>query len=429
MAETGRDSFEVLVIGGGPAGIASATCAAEHGLETAIVDDNHWLAGQIWRRGALDERHGNWLERLRRAGVTVLCGTRVVQHLGAGVLLGETETNVRELRYSKLILATGARERFLPFPGWTLPNVMGVGALQAMVKSGLPIFGKRVVIAGTGPLLLAVAAYLRKRGADIRLVCEQASWKRLARFASGLLGQPTKAAQALGLGRDLTNVPFAANSWVEQAQGGAVLQSVEVCRGRTHETIACDYLACSFHFVPNLELPILLGCEVRNGYVHVDEMQQTSVSSIYCAGEPTGIGGVEMALVQGQIAGLAVAGQTTEAHRLFGARHRLRKFVSLMDRAFEPRHELRALASKETVVCRCEDVTYDSLHRQKSWREAKLLTRCGMGACQGRVCGPATAFLFGWVSESVRPPIFPARISTLAVRSSTVEAAEQTGGQ
>ena len=100
-------------------------------------------------------------------------------------LLAEDSTVFCELRYEKLVLATGARERFLPFPGWTLPNVMGAGGLQAMVKSGLPIRGKRVIVAGTGPLLLAVAAYLRKHGAEIPVICEQASWSSLARFGAG----------------------------------------------------------------------------------------------------------------------------------------------------------------------------------------------------------------------------------------------------
>ena len=106
-----------------------------------------------------------WAHRLRVSGATVLCGFRVVDQPEERVLLAEGSSGFRELEYEKLVLATGARERFLPFPGWTLPNVMGAGGLQAMVKAGLPIRGKRIVVAGTGPLLLAVAAYLRKHGA------------------------------------------------------------------------------------------------------------------------------------------------------------------------------------------------------------------------------------------------------------------------
>src|SRR5205085_4692148 len=112
---------------------------------------------------------------------------RAFDHPDAGILLAEGPDDTLELRYRKLVLATGARERFLPFPGWTLPNVMGAGGLQAMVKCGLPIRGKRVVVAGTGPLLIAVAAYLHEHGAEIPMICEQACWSRLARFALILL--------------------------------------------------------------------------------------------------------------------------------------------------------------------------------------------------------------------------------------------------
>ncbi len=107
---------------------------------------------------------------------------RVFHQPEAGVLLAEGIDDIHELHYDKLIVATGARERFLPFPGWTLPNVMGAGGLQAMVKCGLPIHGKRVIVAGTGPLLLAVAAYLRKHGAQILMICEQASVTALGSF-------------------------------------------------------------------------------------------------------------------------------------------------------------------------------------------------------------------------------------------------------
>jgi NADPH-dependent 2,4-dienoyl-CoA reductase/sulfur reductase-like enzyme len=155
----------------------AAVRAAEAGAHVGIVDDNASLGGQIWRGEAKhEETAAQWISRLRTAGATTLCGLRVFHQPEAGVLLAETNENVHVLSYAKVVLATGARERFLPFPGWTLPNVTGVGGLQALVKSGLPIRGKRVVIAGTGPLLLAVAAYLREHGAEIPIICEQASW-------------------------------------------------------------------------------------------------------------------------------------------------------------------------------------------------------------------------------------------------------------
>ena len=152
----------MLVVGAGPAGMAAAARAAECGATVGIVDDNADFGGQIWRGGE-NQDAARWTASLRDERVTKLFQTRVFDQPEKGMLLAESADDLCELRYQNLILATGARERFLPFPGWTLPNVMGAGGLQAMVKSSLPIRGKRVVVAGTGPLLLAVAAYLRKQ--------------------------------------------------------------------------------------------------------------------------------------------------------------------------------------------------------------------------------------------------------------------------
>ena len=223
------------------------------------------------------------------------------------------------------MLATGARERFLPFPGWTLPNVMGAGGLQAMVKSGLPIAGKRVVVAGSGPLLLAVAAYLRQHGAEIPIICEQASWSSLTSFGLTLLRQPQKIRQGFSLRKQLSGIPFAANSWPVSARGQAAIEEVVISQAGKSKTIACDYLACGFHLVPNSELAVLLGCRVQDDLVKVDDYQQTSVPGIFCAGEPTGIGGLELSLVEGQIAGLAAAGRNAAAQPLFAEREQAEK--------------------------------------------------------------------------------------------------------
>jgi D-hydroxyproline dehydrogenase subunit alpha len=415
MSSDPQRRFDVLVVGGGPAGLSAAARAVECGKRVGIVDDNAGLGGQIWRR-AHDLDVVQSFERIRRSlsKVVLLCGRRVFDRPEAGLLLAEGSDDVCELRYEKLILATGARERFLPFPGWTLPNVMGAGGLQAMVKSGLPIRGKRVVVAGTGPLLVAVAAYLRKQGAQIALICEQASWSALAAFGVRLAEFPQKVKEALQLRNDLAGIPFAANSWPVAAQGMGKLESVTVSRAGKVQEIACDYLACGFHLVPNVELPLLLGCALTDGFVQVDDFQQTTVENVHCAGEPTGIGGVESALAEGEIAGLAAVGETKRVQSLSAARKKAHRFARLLERTFRLRQELKNLSKAETSVCRCEDVTYSRLARHSSWRSAKLHTRCGMGPCQGRVCGPAVKFLFGWNPDSVRPPIFPARVESLA---------------
>ena len=416
MSSELRRQFDVLVVGGGPAGMAAAARAAEAGVRLGIVDDNVSLGGQIWRGESQDHQSkdaARWTDRVQASEVTTLCGVRIFDQPEPGILLAEGVNELFELSYEHLVLATGARERFLPFPGWTLPNVMGAGGLQAMVKCGLPVRGKRVVVAGSGPLLLAVAAYFRRHGAEIPMICEQASWASLARFGVSLLARPEKLTQALQLRKELSGIPFAANSWPLAAYGRQTLESVAILRGGKTETIPCDYLACGFHLVPNIELPILLGCQVQAGCVQVDDFQETTVSGVYCAGEPTGIGGVQLSLVEGQIAGFAAAGRTTEAKQLFGERKKARRFAHLLERTFRLRGELRGLPSSETIVCRCEDISFSRLFSHTSWRAAKLHTRCGMGPCQGRVCGPATQFFFGWDPDSVRPPVFPARVENL----------------
>jgi len=418
-----QPEFDVVVVGGGPAGMAAAARAAECGLKVGLIDDNPALGGQIWRSslaGQTDRECLTWTQRIQAAGVRVLCG-KVFQQPQPGVLLAEGSDHLYELRYRELVLATGARERFLPFPGWTLPNVIGAGGLQAMVKAGLPVNGKQIVVAGSGPLLLAVAAYLRKHGAQIAMICEQASWTRLAGFGFALLRQPDKIVQGMRLKRELAGIPFSLNCWPVAASGTGALESVTISRNGRVENIRCDYLACGFHLVPNIELALLVGCEIRNGYVQTDAYQRTTAAHVYCAGEPTGIGGIELAVIEGQIAGLVTRKRESEARKLFARRERLRGFARALDRTFDLRPELRELAAPETIVCRCEDVRYSCLRQHSSWREAKLQTRCGMGPCQGRVCGPATNFLLGWNSESVRPPLFPARVESLASASSAAQ--------
>jgi D-hydroxyproline dehydrogenase subunit alpha len=407
--------FDVLVIGGGPAGISAALSAAEHGKRVGIIDDNHSLGGQIWRGEATDctSAASHCINGLSVKGVESFCATRVIDHIGPNTLLVEGADQVCEMSYSKLVLATGARERFLPFPGWTLPNVMGAGALQALVKSGLPVHGKRVVVAGTGPLLLAVASCLRKHGAEIAIICEQASRASLAIFGLSLLKYPQKIGQALLLRKDLSGIRFAPDCWPVAATGTGMLEQVTVSHGHDRENIPCDYLACGFHLVPNIELPGLLGCRLRAGFVEVDDLQRTSLPDVFCAGEPTGIGGVELSLIAGQIAGLAATGKIEDARKLFRGRARLLRFRKKLDYAFALRPELKKLAQPATIVCRCEDVTYGTLSKYRSWRDAKLQTRCGMGPCQGRICGPATELLWGWTPDFGRPPVFPARLQSL----------------
>src|SRR5581483_8105173 len=193
--------------------------------------------------------------------------------------------------WQRLVLATGARELFLPFPGWTLPGVIGPGGLQALVKNGWPIRGRRVVIAGSGPLLPAVADGLKKFGARIPSINEQTPRERLVEFGLQLWRYPDKLAQGLGIRWRLRGVPYRCGVWPVLAEGDDEVRSVTLTDGRKLWTEPCDALACGFHLVPNVELPRLFGCALDRGFVRVDEWQATSASEIFCAGEPTGIGG------------------------------------------------------------------------------------------------------------------------------------------
>ncbi|MGH9864598.1 MAG: FAD-dependent oxidoreductase [Candidatus Acidiferrales bacterium] len=417
-----RRSFDVLVVGAGPAGIAAACCAAQGGVRVGILDNNARPGGQIWRGETQDSRipeAASWLRKLAGSRAEILPPMEVFSQPQAGTLAAESAEGVCELNYKNLILCTGARERFLPFPGWTLPNVMGAGGLQALVKSGVPIAGKKVVVAGSGPLLLAVAAYLRAHGADVRTIAEQAPWTRLVRFGMALASRGQKIAQAFQLKKQLSRIAYRAGCWVTGAEGNGKVESVTLRTERKTWKEPCDYLACGFHLAPNTELASLIGCELRGGFVRTDDFQESSVAGVYCAGEPTGIGGVELSIAEGQIAGLAAAGQREKAQEYFGERKSQRRFSVALERAFALRDELRTLPKAETMVCRCEDVKFELLRGQSSWRAAKLQTRCGMGPCQGRICGPAVEFLFGWKAESARPPIFPVPVESLAATMCT----------
>lgn len=416
-----NDRFDTVVVGAGPAGIAAAVCASESGARVALLDDNPAPGGQIWRKGITQSSAaGAWLARLNTSKVIRLQGWHVFELPEHGVLLAERDSvassagdDSAELRYGKLVLATGARERFLPFPGWTLPNVMGVGGLDAMARAGLPLREKRVVVAGTGPLLLAAAAHFAQHGARVLAICEQAPLTRLITFGMHLVTEPRKLAQAAGFRVATVNARFYTGCWAVATQGNGRLESVTLQRNGRRWEIECDYLACGFHLIPNLELPVLIGCRIEYGFVAVNDQLQSSIPGIFCAGELAGIGGVEMAILEGQIAGLAAAGKESMARSLVKKRNKGRRFVRALAKTFELDPLLRNLPDGDTLVCRCEDVPFGELPGYGSARDAKLHTRCGMGPCQGRICGGAGEFLFGWSPDTVRPPILTASVASL----------------
>jgi D-hydroxyproline dehydrogenase subunit alpha len=411
---------DVAVVGLGPAGIAAAVSAAEAGARVLAIDEGSGPGGQIWRhrsksRGGLPVTARHWLSRLESlpAEACRLLRGVVFDAPEPGFLVAATNDGTVRIRARSVVLATGARERFLPFPGWTLPGVLGVGGAQALVKSGASVRGQRVIVAGTGPLLLPVAATLRRAGARVVSVAEQAPALRVLGFAARLVVHPTKVVEGIRYRLGFLGAPYATGRWVRAVQGREQVESVDLTDGRNTWTERCDLLACAFGLVPNLELARLLGCRVEGGRVEVGDGQTTSVEGVFVAGETCGVGGADLALVEGAMAGLHAADHPRAALGLAKRRARLRAFANRLEDAFTLREELRRLAGPETLVCRCEDVALGRLRPEWTSRQAKLYTRAGMGPCQGRVCGSALEFLFGWSADTVRPPLFPVPLEAL----------------
>ena len=414
---------EVLVVGAGPAGIAAAATAATHGRQALLMDDNLAPGGQIWREATTAQQEEPYdvrrktLLTLRVSGARIFSGWRVFDAPRNGILRAihdsGPEIHTIDISYEQLVVATGARERFLPFPGWTLPGVFGAGGLEALARGGFSVSGKRIVVAGTGPLLLPVAAHLRQMGGRVTTVAEQASRRQLARFSTFLSRQPGKLIEGLQYRAASGGSRYRPGCWPLAALGTDKIEGVRLTDGQRRWEEPCELLACGFHLVPNTELASLLGCAMRENAIEVDDVQQTSVSNVFAAGEPTGIAGLESALLTGTMAGLAAAGKLEEARALLPRRQKFERFAERLKTAFALRPELLSLPEPDTIVCRCEDVTFEALKGYEDWNDAKRQTRCGMGPCQGRVCGPATEALFGWRPSSVRPPLYPVPLSAM----------------
>lgn len=415
------ERYDIVIVGAGPAGLSAALAAAPSGARIAVLDDNPHAGGQVWRQGPA-RRPAVPLARALAAleacaNVTLWRVSRVIAPLPAhGLLVESAERGGVSLAYERLIVATGARERLLPFRGWTLPGVTGAGGLQALIKGGTPVRGERVVIAGSGPLLIATLASAREAGAQVVAVIEQASGAAVARFGAALAATPAKLWQAARLTRGFAGVRYWTGSVVREARGDGRVEAVVIGRGARDVTLDCDRIACGFGLVPNVTLAHALGCALDNGAIVVDDVQRTSLDRVFAAGECTGVGGIERARVEGEIAGLAASGAGIPA-ALLRSRARWARFAERVERAFALGDAARARPSADTLLCRCEDVTFGEAAAHPTWRDAKLHTRCGMGACQGRICGAACATYFGWDAAPPRPPFSPARIATLIAAS------------
>ena len=429
----------VVIVGAGPAGLAAAQALAAEGLDVLLLDAAPLPGGQIWRarQGVAAQPVARTLARFAPGSVRVLAGTRVVMALPGRALLIDGPDGARQVRWNNLILATGARERLLPFPGWTLPGVFGAGGLQALVKGGWPIRGRRVLVAGTGPLLLAAAATLRREGAQVVGLAEEAGQAALARFAGTLVAYPGKALQAARLGASLLGVPFLAGRRIVAAEGDGRVERVllQGADGRTR-TFACDALAAGWGLIPQTELAQSLGCALADRFgapaIAVDAEQRTSVDGVFAIGECTGIAGARAAQLQGAAAGRAIGDdfdydgvpdRPTQVSRRLAREH---AFAAAIAATFPAPSGWADRLRDDTLVCRCEDVPWSALRDQPDLRAAKLATRCGMGHCQGRLCHDTLASVMHWPRLPVRPPLTPAPLASLLAIPDSPPSLEET---
>lgn len=420
-------SFDLAVVGAGPAGLAAAVTAAHAGCRVALLDSAPRLGGQYWRHQDDSGRgHREWAvfaalrASLLSSHVDYRPGAPVwfVERAGPGfVLQAEGQPPVRAAR---LVFATGAYDRTLPFPGWTLPGVLTPGAVQALLKGSGVAAGNRVVIAGAGPFLLPVATGLLEAGVQVAGVYEAGAPLRYARrpgaLAAGKLREAAGYAALLARHR----VRYRMRHAVVAAWGTSAVSSVDVVRldrrgqavpGSRH-SVDCDAVAVGYGFTPQLELPLALGCATRldvdgSLVLEVDVAGRTSAPGVYAAGEVTGVGGAELALAEGRLIGAVVATAAgapapfsdPELTRLLSIRAAQRRFAALMHEVHAPPGGWLSWLDDATVLCRCEEVTVGQVREAVSQlgatdaRAVKSLCRPGMGWCQGRVCGYATAAL------------------------------------
>ncbi|GAA5148527.1 NAD(P)/FAD-dependent oxidoreductase [Nocardioides marinquilinus] len=436
------EAFDVAVVGAGPAGMAAAVAAGERGLRVVLVDAGRRTGGQYWRRptddAEPDARFADLHRRLAALGDAVrhVAGQQVwfveagephALHLSPTVdaaidvdLAPDADRAPARVEARALVLCPGGYDRQLPVPGWTLPGVMAAGGVQALLKASGTLAGSRAVVAGTGPFLLPVAAGLLRAGAEVVALCEAGSPSGWARTPRGVAAVPGKAAEAAAYAATLARhrVRLRTRTVVTEVRGDDHVTSVRLGRldrqGRLRPgdgvEVEADLVALGWGFTSSLELLTAVGAATRvdddgSLVVVVDDGQRTDVPGVLAAGEATGVGGADLAVAEGELAGLTAArdaGCAVDEARVRSVRRTVRRhraFAAAMHRAHPVPAGWREWLRPDTVVCRCEEVTAGEVRTAcddlgaADARTVKLLTRCGMGWCQGRVCGYATAAL------------------------------------
>lgn len=453
-------SPDCIVIGGGPAGMSAALGCASHGLRTALLDEQPRPGGQIYRnvdraapevRGLLGKeylRGAPLVERLGRSEVQVHRGVvvwDVAEDLTVSVL---AEGRSVQMRAPRLLVATGALERPSPIPGWTLPRVMSAGAAQIALKTAGSIPHGRVVLVGCGPLLLLVACQLLDAGATLAGILETApadNRRQALRHVPKALAAPEYLLKGLRMLRKLRRARVPCHAGVSQVriEGTDAASGVRfVSEGREHR-LAADVVLLHHGVVPNTQLSRLLRIDHvwDEGQLAwrpvVDAWGRSSRPGVHVVGDGAGIAGALAAQLGGELAALDVAcavGSITQVQRdrmaapLLRRWRRQRSVRPFLEALYRPPGWIACPPDDATIVCRCEDVTAGRIREMASLgcrgpNQTKFFSRCGMGPCQGRMCGLTVTQLLSQQLDlkpaevgayHVRAPLKPIPLSAFA---------------
>lgn len=465
--------FQLMVVGGGPAGMSTALAASRAGVRVVLVDERPTLGGQIYKQPGpgftvtdltkMDRqfRFGRSLiDAVLAAEITVLLRTSVLSVEGTRVFYLTEGDRARSVSVAKLVLAPGAHDRPVAFPGWTLPGVITAGGLQTMAKTQRVVPGNRILFAGSGPVALAFPAQLTGYGAGIIAALEAGPAPRpmdLIKLAGAAPGNFSLLRDALQYRTKMlkARIPVRYGRMVIRAEGaGRVERVIHAAVDRqwrvipgTEKTEFVDTLCVGYGFIPSIELLRLVGCEfdfdddLGGQTVRRDEWMRTSVPDVYSAGDGTGVEGSFVAIDEGELAGVAVAMDlgmvtaTTAATIARGPRRRLarrRALTLATHRLYAVGPGVYELPDPETIICRCEVVRLEAISRSVETTDdinvVKAETRAGMGLCQGKNCQRHIAAMISRrhrkpLAEvslaSPRPPVRPVPIRALADDSIT----------